>query len=78
MQDNSQNTLKWNSTFTYLRKDLLDKYLIANGLTMFQIFLRERDYYPIDGNGETDRKRTRQRRWASFYHSIEYQTPKTS
>ncbi|QJD97689.1 hypothetical protein HH214_18330 [Mucilaginibacter robiniae] len=59
-------------TFTYLRKDLLDKYLLDNELTLFQIIWGERDYYPIDGNWNTDRKRAQTRKWAPFYRAVEY------
>jgi hypothetical protein len=59
-------------TFTYLRKDLLNKYLQDNDLTLFQIIGGERDYYPIDGNWDSDRRRAQSRKWAPFYQAIEY------
>ncbi|MFC5284361.1 hypothetical protein [Pedobacter alpinus] len=59
-------------TFTYLRKDLLNKYLRDNDFAMFQIVWGERDYYPIDGNWDNDRKRSQTRDWATFYKAIEY------
>ncbi|MCX2429841.1 hypothetical protein OQX64_03750 [Pedobacter sp. GR22-10] len=57
--------------FTYLRKDLLDKYLNKNELTMFQLVWGERDYYPIDGNWDLERKRSIRNK-EPFSHAYEY------
>jgi len=58
--------------FTYIRKDLLDKYMKDNDFTLFQIVWGERDYYPIDGDWEKVRKKARARKWAPFYSAVEY------
>lgn len=36
--------------FTYIRRDLIEKYLMENGLAMFLINWGERDYYPKNGD----------------------------
>ncbi|SEO12119.1 hypothetical protein SAMN05216436_1355 [bacterium A37T11] len=59
-------------TFTYLRRDLLEKYLKDNHQTMFQVIWGERDYYPIDGDWTNNMRRTQERERATFYNAIEY------
>lgn len=59
-------------TFTYVRKDLLDKYLHENSLTMFQIIWGERDYYPKDGDWMSVANQAQKRKWTEFYEAIEY------
>ena len=59
-------------SFTYLRKDLLDKYLKEMQLTMVSIVWGERDYYPPDGDWMRNTKNLSQRKWAEFYKAIVY------
>lgn len=60
-------------TFTYIGKELLDKYLHENSLTMFQIIWGERDYYPKDGDWLAVSSYAQKRRWTEFYEAVEYQ-----
>lgn len=58
--------------FTYIRKDLLDRYLEENQLTMFTLIWGERDYYPPDGDWMKNTIELQQRQWSEFYKAIEY------
>ena len=58
--------------FTYIRKDLLDRYLEENQLSMFTLVWGERDYYPPDGDWMKNTIELQQRKWAEFYKAIEY------
>jgi len=63
--------------FTYLRRDLLEKYLSDNDLTMFQIIWGERDYYPEDGDWDKAFRGRKEPYRSSFYQAIEYK-PETN
>lgn len=63
-------------TFTYLRKDLLDRYLLKKQLTMFIIIWGERDYYPPDGDWTARTEQLNNRRWSDFYGWEEYKIEK--
>lgn len=60
-------------SFTYIRKDLIDKYLFENELTLFQIIWGERDYYPSDGNWTKSMSKKIHRTKMPFYQGKEYQ-----
>lgn len=57
--------------FTYLRRDLLNRYLTDNKLSMIWVVWGERDYYPADGDWMMhDNGR---RKWTKFYDAQLYQ-----
>jgi hypothetical protein len=58
--------------FTYVRKDLLDKYLADNGLEMLYIVWGERDWYPPDGDWMRAGLKVQQREWAKFCEILPY------
>lgn len=59
--------------FTYLRKDLLDKYLLDNDLKMLYIISGERDWYPPGGKwNDHSKKQIAEREWTKHFQILKY------
>ncbi|WP_462265877.1 NACHT domain-containing protein [Mucilaginibacter sp.] len=58
--------------FTYLRRDLLDKFLADNKLEMLYIVSGERDWYPPGGKWDMSRKQAKEREWTKHFKIIPY------